>query len=130
MLKYIDAYYGHPKIYITECGTSVPNESSLPLQQALNDTFRISYFQARLPLLPALLLHLCQLVSELRARWRAEAAAPALSTLGGTWQGYVQAAIQAAQEGVQVQSFFAWSLLDNFEWQVPPVLPVGPTRCS
>ena len=32
-------------------------------------------------------------------------------------QGYIQNAIAAVQQdGVNVQGYFAWSLLDNFEW--------------
>ena len=32
-------------------------------------------------------------------------------------QGYIQGAIAAVQQdGVNVAGYFAWSLLDNFEW--------------
>jgi beta-glucosidase/6-phospho-beta-glucosidase/beta-galactosidase len=37
--------YNSPSIYITENGCDAPNEDSLPLAQALNDTFRVDYFK-------------------------------------------------------------------------------------
>jgi len=45
LLSYIKNRYNNPEIIVTENGVSVPRESSLPLPQALNDTFRISYYQ-------------------------------------------------------------------------------------
>jgi beta-glucosidase len=32
------------------------------------------------------------------------------------FQRYLQAILRAKQEGVNVRGYFAWSLLDNFEW--------------
>lgn len=46
--KYVDQRYGHPDIIVTENGVDVPGEASLPLPDALHDTFRISYTQAYL----------------------------------------------------------------------------------
>lgn len=32
------------------------------------------------------------------------------------YKGYLQAMLEAMQEGVDIRGFFAWSLVDNFEW--------------
>lgn len=48
LLKYVDQRYGHPDIIVTENGVDVPGEASLPLPDALHDTFRINYTQAYL----------------------------------------------------------------------------------
>lgn len=40
--------YGNPAIVVTESGCDVPNESSLPLAAALNDTFRVEYYRSYL----------------------------------------------------------------------------------
>jgi len=45
LLNYIQHRYNDPDILITENGCDVPNESSLPLSQALNDTFRVDYYR-------------------------------------------------------------------------------------
>lgn len=45
LLLYIQNKYDDPEIYITESGVDVPKESSLPLETALKDQFRIDYFQ-------------------------------------------------------------------------------------
>ena len=75
MLKYVDKRYDHPPIYITENGVDVPNESSIPLPEVLNDTFRINFYS-----------------------------------------GYIGNVLKAKSEGVDVRGYFAWSLMDNFEW--------------
>lgn len=33
-------------------------------------------------------------------------------------QGYLREIVKAAKQGVRVQGYFAWSLIDNFEWLV------------
>jgi beta-glucosidase/6-phospho-beta-glucosidase/beta-galactosidase len=43
LLQWIAKAYPGLDIYITENGVDVPNEGELPLQQALNDTFRVQY---------------------------------------------------------------------------------------
>jgi len=48
LLRYVSLKYGNPPIYITENGVDVPNESSLPLAQALNDTFRVDFYSGYL----------------------------------------------------------------------------------
>jgi beta-glucosidase len=75
LLLYVAQRYNNPEIFVTENGVDVPNESQLPLAQALNDTFRVDYYQDYL--------------------------------------GFVA---QAIEEGADVKAYFAWSLLDNFEW--------------
>ena len=44
ILNWVSERYGNPPLYVTENGVDVPNESSLPLAEALNDTFRVSYY--------------------------------------------------------------------------------------
>ncbi|KAK9827612.1 hypothetical protein WJX81_006199 [Elliptochloris bilobata] len=76
MLNWVNNRYHPGEIYVTENGCDVPGESGLALPEALNDTFRVNFYQ-----------------------------------------GYVQAAAQAAAyDGVPLKGYFAWSLLDNFEW--------------
>lgn len=47
LLCYIKDRYEDPEIYITESGVDVPHESSMPLEEALGDTFRTMYFKVR-----------------------------------------------------------------------------------
>jgi len=75
ILHWVARRYENDDIYITENGCDVPNESALPLDQALNDTFRINYYN-----------------------------------------GYIAEMSRAIDEGVKVKAYFAWSLMDNFEW--------------
>jgi len=44
VLHWVARRYDNPPIYITENGVSVPNENNLPLEEALNDQFRIDYY--------------------------------------------------------------------------------------
>lgn len=76
LLKWIHLRYNKPKILITENGCPVPGESSLPIERALDDQFRVDYYRRYL--------------EEMRK------------------------AIQL--DGVNVVGYFAWSLVDNFEW--------------
>ena len=75
MIKWIDNRYGNPPIYITENGCDVPNEDSLSLEEILNDTFRIRFYD-----------------------------------------GYITSVTKARSEGSDIRGYFAWSLMDNFEW--------------
>ena len=43
LMRWVHRRYPALDIYITENGCDVPNENSFPLQQALNDTFRVNY---------------------------------------------------------------------------------------
>lgn len=46
MLSQQTAHRYHPgEIYVTENGVDVPNENSLSLADALNDTFRVNFYQ-------------------------------------------------------------------------------------
>ncbi|KAJ5579561.1 uncharacterized protein N7459_005546 [Penicillium hispanicum] len=45
LLKWLSERYGYPKIYVTENGTSVLGENDMPLEQLLEDEFRVRYFQ-------------------------------------------------------------------------------------
>eukprot|EP00929_Paragymnodinium_shiwhaense_P092645 TRINITY_DN52624_c0_g1_i1.p1 TRINITY_DN52624_c0_g1~~TRINITY_DN52624_c0_g1_i1.p1 ORF type:complete len:520 (+),score=81.06 TRINITY_DN52624_c0_g1_i1:46-1605(+) len=71
LLGWISRKYESPPIFITENGCD-----DAPLDDALEDRFRIQYFD-----------------------------------------GYLHSVRQAIElDGVDVRSYFAWSLLDNFEW--------------
>ncbi|KZV92227.1 glycoside hydrolase family 1 protein [Exidia glandulosa HHB12029] len=75
LLNYLWKRYQKP-IFVTENGFSVKDEGSMPLEQALQDTDRVEYYQ-----------------------------------------GATQSILAAIHEdGVDIRSYFAWSLLDNFEW--------------
>jgi len=43
-LRWIADRYDNPPIYITENGVSVPNETELPLSEALHDQFRVDFY--------------------------------------------------------------------------------------
>ncbi|THC92909.1 hypothetical protein EYZ11_007605 [Aspergillus tanneri] len=45
LLKWLSDRYSHPKIYVTENGTSLKGENDLPLGQLLKDEFRTKYFR-------------------------------------------------------------------------------------
>ena len=47
LLVYIKERYGDPEIYVTESGVDVPKESSLTLQEALQDDFRVNYYKVQ-----------------------------------------------------------------------------------
>lgn len=76
LLCWISERYGHPKIYVTENGTSIKGEDDLSKEEILQDDFRVKYFDE-----------------------------------------YVKAmGTASALDGVNVKGYFAWSLMDNFEW--------------
>ncbi|KAL0039349.1 hypothetical protein WJX79_004246 [Trebouxia sp. C0005] len=76
LLVWIDQRYNHPDIYVLENGVDCPQESTIPLPDALDDTFRVHYYEQ-----------------------------------------YLAEAVKAVDEhGVKLKGYFAWSLLDNFEW--------------
>jgi len=78
-LFWLQDRYGPLEFWITENGVDVPNESALPLHEALHDTFRVNYYFD----------YLTQL----------------------------SMAIYDPVYHVNVKGYFAWSLMDNFEWQ-------------
>lgn len=45
LLKWLSDRYGYPKILVTENGTSVKGENELPLEQLLDDAFRVEYYR-------------------------------------------------------------------------------------
>lgn len=76
LLKWVNDRYTPTHIYVFENGVSVPKETELPLEEALQDTFRLNYYHM-----------------------------------------YIQAMEEAiAEDKVPVKGYFAWSLMDNFEW--------------
>jgi len=75
IVNYVNQKYNSPHI-IVDNGVDVPGESSMPLDQALNDDFRIDFYS-----------------------------------------GYLTEVSNAINiDGIKVIGYFAWSLLDNFEW--------------
>jgi beta-glucosidase len=76
LLKWIKNRYRNPEIIVTENGVSVPNESVVPMTKALDDQFRVNYYQSYL-----------------------EEMEKSISI-----------------DNVTISGYFAWSLLDNFEW--------------
>jgi len=75
-LEYVNDRYKPQEIMITENGCDVPGENDMSMSDALNDTFRIKYYESYLD--------------------------------------NVAAAVRESK--VPVTGYFAWSLLDNFEW--------------
>ena len=75
LLLWIADRYDNPPIYITENGVDVPDENEMPMDQALDDMFRVHFYR-----------------------------------------DYIGNASQASSDGVDVRGYFAWSLMDNFEW--------------
>lgn len=76
LLVWISARYHHPKIYVTENGTSIKGENDLVMDKILKDDFRVKYYD-----------------------------------------DYIRAMDTAVRlDGVDVRGYFAWSLMDNFEW--------------
>jgi beta-glucosidase len=45
LIKWLSDRYGGPTFYVTENGTSLKGENDLPLEQLLNDEFRVEYFR-------------------------------------------------------------------------------------
>lgn len=45
LLGWISKRYGYPRIIVTESGTSIKGENDLPVDELLNDEFRVQYFQ-------------------------------------------------------------------------------------
>lgn len=72
LLKWIDARYDHPAIYITENGCALDEPD---IESAVNDTVRRDFFD-----------------------------------------GYLRECRNAIAQGVDLRGYFAWSLMDNFEW--------------
>jgi len=77
-LFWLQDRYGKIEFWVTENGVDVPGENSMPLSQALHDTFRVNYYTD----------YLTQL----------------------------SMAIYDPAYQVNVKGYFAWSLMDNFEW--------------
>ncbi|KEF57909.1 beta-glucosidase [Exophiala aquamarina CBS 119918] len=45
LMKWLSDRYGGPKIYVTENGTSIKGENDLPMEEILEDDFRVEYFR-------------------------------------------------------------------------------------
>jgi len=75
LLNWIKNRYSNPTLIVTENGVSVPGESNMLLRDAVNDTFRVNYYN-----------------------------------------DYLTEMQNAMSDGVNVKGYFAWSLMDNFEW--------------
>lgn len=46
LIKWLSDRYGRPKIYVTENGTSIKGENDLPMEEILEDDFRLEYFRS------------------------------------------------------------------------------------
>ena len=57
LLKYVHKRYDNPEIIVTENGVAVPGESTKPLDAALDDTFRVQYYESYLTALAAAIKH-------------------------------------------------------------------------
>jgi len=75
-INWFDKRYNRPLMYVFENGVSCPGESNLPLEQALNDTFRVNYLKDYI----------------------------------------ANMALAILEDGVNLQGYFSWSIIDNFEW--------------
>ncbi|XP_024540820.1 beta-glucosidase 4 isoform X1 [Selaginella moellendorffii] len=75
VLKWVSERYNRPPIYVTENGMDEENNSTLTLDEQLDDLKRIHFYQ-----------------------------------------DYLTAVLQATREGMDIRGYFAWSLVDNFEW--------------
>ncbi|XP_047067450.1 beta-glucosidase 12-like isoform X1 [Lolium rigidum] len=89
LLLYVKDNYGNPTVYITENGVGETNNKSLTIQEALDDYGRIDYYHK----------HLLALQSAIRSI----RAPPTVYRV-------------SYKDGANVKGYFAWSLLDNFEW--------------
>ncbi len=76
LLRWISERYHYPKTYVLENGTSIKKENDLPMENILQDDFRVQYYDGYVREMAAV-VRLC---------------------------------------GVDVRGYFAWSLIDNFEW--------------
>ena len=45
LIKWLSDRYGGPTFYVTENGTSLKGENELPVEELLNDEFRVEYFR-------------------------------------------------------------------------------------
>eukprot|EP00249_Psilotum_nudum_P005873 c19294_g1_i3 orf=2-292(-) len=75
ILNWVAHRYHNPAIYVTENGLDDENLATKSLEEFLNDTERIKFYQ-----------------------------------------DHLSSVIDAIREGTNVRGYFAWSLLDNFEW--------------
>ncbi|CAK9871950.1 unnamed protein product [Sphagnum jensenii] len=73
-LSWITKRYNKPALYVTENGMDDLEEAK-PLEEMLNDTRRVHFYQ-----------------------------------------DYLTSVLAAIRDGADVQGYFAWSLMDNFEW--------------
>ncbi|OAY73434.1 Beta-glucosidase 24 [Ananas comosus] len=88
LLVYTKRTYNNPTIYITENGVDEINNGTLPLKEALEDNFRIKFHQQ----------HLLYVQRAIRKKYENTSL------------------FCDDREKVDVRGYFAWSLLDNFEW--------------
>ncbi|GAV78258.1 Glyco_hydro_1 domain-containing protein [Cephalotus follicularis] len=86
LVLYIRKKYNNPSIYITENGVIEKRNPSLTLQEALNDSLRISFFSQHL--------------------------------------SYLSTSIK---KGADVRAYYAWSFLDDFEWELGYTIQMGLT---
>lgn len=76
LVNWVTTRYGRPPIYITENGMDDEDCPSKSIQEFVQDTQRVEFYQ-----------------------------------------NYLASLAQSIREGADVRGYFAWSLMDNFEWE-------------
>lgn len=100
MLLWVSERYNYPRIFVTENGVSDPVDQGESVNAALNDNFRINFFEGDSRfVVNSLMTKTCD------TDWIA------LHLLALLYAGYLAGVMNAMQKGVKVDGYFAWSLI-------------------